>query len=108
MDKRGYNCREAIAYLGIKRRAFEIHFRPYLKGIRLGTAVVFDRFDLDRVLEEHKDRNGRPIEKGGNKWADHKAASTVIEKVTGGLIRSTVALDFVGVSDKILRKLKTG
>ena len=23
MDKRGYNCQEAIAYLGIKRRAFE-------------------------------------------------------------------------------------
>jgi len=29
MSKRGYNCQEAIAYLGIKRRAFEKHFRPY-------------------------------------------------------------------------------
>jgi hypothetical protein len=108
MDKRGYNCQEAMLYLGIKRRAFEMHFRPHLKGIRLGTAVVFDRFDLDRVLEEHKTRNGRPVQKGGNEWADHKAAFTATRKVTGVSTRSTRALDFAGVSARILEKRRTG
>jgi hypothetical protein len=108
VDKRGYNCQEALAYLGIKRRAFEKHFRPYLTAIRLGTAVVFDRFDLDHVLQEHKTRNGRPVEKGGNEWADQKAVSIATSKATGVLIRSIPALDFAGVSARILKKRKTG
>ena len=84
MNKRGYNCHEAMAYLGVKRRAFEKYFRPYLTALRLGTSVVFDRVDLDRLLEEHKSRNGRPTEKGVTLWADHKAASTVTSRATGG------------------------
>ncbi len=76
MNKRGYNCQEAAQYLGIKRRAFEKHFRPFLTGASIGTSVIFDRFDLDRVLEEHIQRNGRPVEKGGITWAELKPAST--------------------------------
>lgn len=50
MDKRGFNCQEALHYLGIKRRAFDKYFRPWLNPVRLGTSVVFDRIDLDCVF----------------------------------------------------------
>jgi len=94
VDKRGFNCQQAMAYLGVRRRAFEMHFRPYLTAVRLGTSVVFDRVDLDRVLDEHKSRNGRPCEKGDKSWADHRTVSTVTSKVTGGSTKSISELDF--------------
>ena len=77
MDKRGFNFQQAMAYLGVKRRAFELHFRPYLTVVRRGTSVPFDRIDLDRVLDEYMSRNWRPCEKGDKSWADHKTVSTV-------------------------------
>ena len=49
MDKRGFNSQEALLYLGIKRRAFDKHFRPHVAAMRLGTSVIFDRIDLDRA-----------------------------------------------------------
>ena len=107
MDKRGYNCQEAAAYLGIKRRAFDKHIRPLLTGARLGTSLIFDRFDLDRVLEEHFQRNGRPVEKGGNTWAELKLASTRTSKDSGVSIGYTKALDFATVSSH-LKKRKAG
>ena len=107
MDKRGYNCQEALQYLGIKRRAFETYYRPLLTPIRMGTCVVFDRIDLDRVLEEHKRRNERPVEKGETTWADNKPASTKTSKDSGASIRSTKALDFVTALN-IVKKHKTG
>ena len=104
MDKRGFNCQEALHYLGIKRRAFEKHFRPLLNPIRLGTSVVFDRIDLDRVLEEHKSRNGRPVEKGVYSWAEHNPASIRIRKDSGVLIRSSKALDFETVLNDLKKR----
>jgi predicted DNA-binding transcriptional regulator AlpA len=104
MDKRGFNCQEALQYLGIKRRAFDKYFRPALNPIRLGTSVVFDRIDLDRLLEEHKSRNGRPVEKGVHTWAEHNPASIKISKASGGLIRSTKALDFATVSSDLKKR----
>ena len=104
MDKRGYNCQEAMRYLGIKRRAFDKYFRPSLSPIQLGTCLVFDRIDLDRLLEEHKSRNGRPVEKGVHTWAEHKPASTTTSKASGGLIRSTKAPDFATVSSALKKR----
>ena len=108
MDKRGFNCQEALAYLGVKRRAFDLHFRPYLTAVRMGTAMVFDRVNLDRVLDEHKHRNGWPCEEGDKSWADHKTVSTVTSKVTGGSTRSIAERDFASVSARILKKGKAG
>jgi hypothetical protein len=101
MNKRGYNCQEAAHYLGIKRRAFEKHFRPLLTGAPIGTSLVFDRFDLDRVLEEYLQRNGRPVEKGGITWAELKLASTRTSKDSGVSIGYTKALDFATVSSRL-------
>ena len=54
--KRGYSYSEAIAYLGIKRRAFERHIRPRLPPpTPCGTSRVFERADLDRAWEDYRD-----------------------------------------------------
>jgi hypothetical protein len=107
MDKRGYNCQEAAHYLGIKRRAFDKYFRPLLIGASIGTSLIFDRFDLDRVLEEHIHGNERPMEKGGITWAKLKLASTKTSRDSGVLIGYTKALDFATVSSR-LKKQKAG
>lgn len=36
VNKRGYNAQESMFYLGIKRKAFDKYFRPYLKPVRFG------------------------------------------------------------------------
>ena len=107
MEKRGYNCQEALQYLGIKRRAFETHIRPHLTPVRMGTCLVFDRIDLDRVLDEYKRRNERPLEKGEMTWAVSKPAFTKTPEDSGGSIRCTKALDF-GTVLSAVKKRKAG
>ncbi|MEQ1525981.1 MAG: hypothetical protein ABL911_04460 [Gallionella sp.] len=107
LPKRGFNCQEAAHYLGIKRRAFDQHIRPLLSGFRIGTSLIFDRVGLDRVLEEHIHRNGRPMKKGDLLWAERKLASTRIRKVSGVSIGYTKALDFATVLQR-LKKRKAG
>ena len=107
LPKRGFNCQEAAHYLGIKRRAFDQHIRPLLSGFRIGTSLIFDRVDLDRILEEHIHRNGRPMEKGDLLWAERKLASIQTRKDSGVSIGYTKALDFATVSHR-LKKRKAG
>jgi len=68
MSKRGYSYGEAIAYLGIKRRAFDRHIRPRLPPpTPCGTSLVFERADLDRAWEDYRDARrteGRPAARG--------------------------------------------
>lgn len=54
--KRGYSKTEALVYLGVGRRFFDVHLMPYLegKGVRAGTAVIFERSDLDTAWERYK------------------------------------------------------
>ena len=53
-EKRGYTYAEAMAYLGLKRRAFDAHIRPRLPSpIPCGTTRVFERADLDRAWDEY-------------------------------------------------------
>ncbi len=55
MEKRGYTYAEAMAYLGLKRRAFDRHIRPRLPPpTPCGTSRVFERTDLDRAWEEYR------------------------------------------------------
>ena len=63
-NKRGYNAQESMAYLGIKRKAFDKFFRPYLIPVKFGTSIVFDVIDLDAVMDDYKRGNERLISKG--------------------------------------------
>ena len=105
-NKRGYNAQESMAYLGIKRKAFDKFFRPYLIPVKFGTSIVFDVIDLDAVMDDYKRGNERLIQKGEIKWAD-KVVSTKTKKIDGVLIKSTKALDFESVLTT-LKKQKIG
>ncbi len=52
--KRGLTYLEAIEYVGVKRRTFDMQWRPHLVAIAQGTSLVFDRADLDRLFDEFK------------------------------------------------------
>lgn len=104
--KRGYNSQESMAYLGIKRKAFDKFFRPYLIPVKFGTSIVFDVIDLDAVMDDYKRGNERLISKGEIIWAD-KVVSTKTTKIDGVLIKSTKALDFESVLTT-LKKQKIG
>ena len=105
-NKRGYNAQESMAYLGIKRKAFDKFFRPYLIPVKFGTSIVFDVIDLDAVMDDYKRGNERLISKGEIIWAD-KVVSTKTTKIDGVLIKSTKALDFESVLTT-LKKQKIG
>jgi hypothetical protein len=109
MEKRGFTRQEAIQYLGVKGRFFDLQVRPKLASARMGTAVVFDRIDLDRVFEEYKTcGDGQPIEKGASKWAEESPASTSTRTADGGSTKSSEVDDFGRLSAQIIRKRRTG
>ena len=57
MDKRGFNCQEALKHLRVNHRQFRLNFESYLTVIHMGTAVVFYRVNLDCILDEHLHRS---------------------------------------------------
>jgi len=61
-EKRGYTYAEAMAYLGLKRRAFDTHIRPRLPPpTPCGTARVFEGADLDRAWEQYRASRGATL-----------------------------------------------
>ena len=85
MNKRGFNRVEAIAYLGVKTRFFEAEVRPHLTPTKMGTSLVFDRFDLDRVFDDIKRRNGRPAQETEvAQWAEPESRVSTGTKPTAG------------------------
>lgn len=69
--------KDAPYYLGMDKNRFNSEVRTGLREIRIGRrGVAFDRVDLDAVADNIKESNGRPAQKGGNKWdARHRQAS---------------------------------
>lgn len=109
IEKRGFNRQEAMTYLGIKRKAFDTHIRPRVPAVRIGSCLVFERFDLDRAFEEYKaERNGRPGEKGGKEWADQWQESSQPETVAGSSTRSTNASAFRAAASRLTKKRQRG
>jgi hypothetical protein len=60
IEKRGLNYREAMAYVGVKRRTFDEVWRPYLNPFRQGSSLIFDRQELDCVFDEFKRLHAEP------------------------------------------------
>jgi hypothetical protein len=52
--KRGLTYLEAMDYVGVKRRTFDVQWRPHLVAIPQGTSLIFDREDLDRLFDQFK------------------------------------------------------
>ena len=80
MDKREFNRQEALKHLRENHRHFRLNFESYLTVIRMGTAVVFYRVNLDSFLDEHLHRGWWPCEEGDKSWAVYKTVSTVTSR----------------------------
>lgn len=58
--------RDAPHYLGMDRNRFNNEVRPDLIEVPVGKqGIAFDRIDLDKWVDDYKDRNGRPGKKKG-------------------------------------------
>jgi predicted DNA-binding transcriptional regulator AlpA len=74
--------RDAPLYLGMDRNRFNAEVRPYLTEVPIGKqGVGFDRLELDAWLEDYIARNGRPAQKGVQRWGANRypASSSVPE-----------------------------
>jgi hypothetical protein len=131
--KRGLSYAEAIHYVGVKRRTFDLKWRPRLVALNQGTCVIFDREELDRLFEQFKlesegegispclvsatrqERaqnrpwNGRPIvTKGVQKWAEKQGAFTPERTELGKSTAGGRAPDFASVASSVLKKRNSG
>ncbi len=72
--------RDAAFYLGMDRNRFNVEVRPYLTEVPIGKqGVGFDRLELDAWLDDYIARNGRPAQKGIQRWDanGYRASSSV-------------------------------
>lgn len=62
--------KDAPRYCGMHREIFNRDIRPSLMEIPIGVqGKAFDRLEIDRVLDEYMQRNGRrPVSEGETTW----------------------------------------
>lgn len=108
-EKRGYSTAEAMAYLGVKRRAFEEHIAPHCFGVKIGTTKVWEKAELDAAWEKYKIDAGseRPAEKGERQW-DAKQPVSSQKKPAMKLISGTRGNAFENAASAVLKKRKDG
>lgn len=59
LQPRLIRLKNAPKYLGTNINHFNQHIRPYIRELRLSKQnVSFDRLDLDRWVEDHKNLDG--------------------------------------------------
>jgi hypothetical protein len=72
--------RDAPFYLGMDRNRFNAEVRPFLTEVPIGKqGIGFDRLELDAWLDDYIARNGRPAQKGIQRWdaKQYPASSSV-------------------------------
>lgn len=108
-ERRGLNRQQAIDYLGIKGTHFDKEIRPKLRGIKMGTSMVFDRLELDTIFDQIMLVVGDvgPTVKGVTQWPKEPRELLKQKTVAGESIRPTKELDFRDVLKRIKQR-KTG
>lgn len=97
--------RDAPRYLGMDRNRFNAEVRASLTEIRIGVqGVAFDRLELDAWVDEYKNRNGRPGQKGVSTWdaKGRRVYSNVA--VSGTSTRASTASEFARVLAQLASK----
>ena len=104
--QRGFNRQQAISYLGIKGSFFDKAIRPMLVGVRMGTAMIFDRFELDTVFEQFKLAAGDvgPTTKGVVAWPKNSREYLQHKMDAGESTRPTKELDYRDVLKRIKQR----
>jgi len=123
-DRRGLSYREAMAYVGVRRRTFDELWRPRLKPIRAGTSLVFDRRELDALFDEMKDAQPSggalsPVQdnapdgavtarRGGGAWETRRAGSRPKATAPGLSTSDMPAGGFTAAASKVLQMRRPG
>jgi hypothetical protein len=105
-ERRGLNRQQAIDYLGIKGTYFDKEVRPLLHAQKMGTSMVFDRYELDSVFDQIMLAAGDvgPNEKGITQWPKEPQASWKHKTVAGESTKPTKELDFKDVLKRIKQR----
>lgn len=111
--KRCFNTAQAMEYLGVRRRFFERHIQPLItdKAVPAGTALIYERQDLDNAWERYKlsHGKGRASLEGTQTWpVQDKVASSRKLTVAGKSIANTVNDEFTSVVSRITGRRQTG
>lgn len=108
-ERRGLNRQQAIDYLGVKGTHFDKEIRPRLRGIKMGTSMVFDRLELDTIFDQIMLVVGDvgPTVKGVTQWPKEPRELLKQKTVAGESIRPTKEFDFRDVLKRIKQR-KTG
>ena len=94
-ERRGLNREEAIAYLGVKGTFFDKTIRLKLHARKMGTSLIFDKRELDKIFDELILIGGDvgSTLKGVTQWP--KPQEFLQQKMEGGgLTKATKAKDF--------------
>ena len=99
--------RDAPAYVGMDRNRFNSEVRPDLIEIPIGKqGIAFDRIDLDKWVDDYKDRNGRPgKQKGENKpWDAGKLQVSMKGRGSGTSTKLSEEEEFVRALERVKSK----
>ena len=105
-ERRGFNREDAISYLGVKGTFFDKELRPKLNPKKMGTSLIFDRIELDKLFDAIMLQDGDvgSTSKGVTQWPKESQEFSKPKMDGGGLIRHTKASDFKAALQHIKRQ----
>jgi hypothetical protein len=105
-ERRGLNREDAIAYLGVKGTYFDKEIRSKLHAQKLGTSLIFDKRELDKIFDELILMGGDvgSTRKGVTQWPKEPQEFLKQKMDDGGLTRVTTASDFRDVLNHLRRQ----
>jgi hypothetical protein len=94
--------RDAPRYLGMDRNRFNSEVRPFLTEVPIGKqGIGFDRLELDRWIEHHIARNGRPARKGEITWDARQSPASSGGAVSGMSTNASAGGEFARALEQL-------
>ena len=99
---------DVMDYCGMSRLIFKEHIKPNLTRIQIGVqGVGYDRFEIDRVLDDYIARYGRaPAVKEENDTCENIKSPVVVSStgmVSGISTKPSTEADFAGVVARVTK-----
>lgn len=105
-ERRGLTREDAISYLGVKGTFFDKQIRSKLSSQKMGTSLIFDKRELDKVFDELMLMNGDvgPKLKGVIKWPKEPQEFLKQKTDDGELTKATKVSDFKDALNHLRRQ----
>jgi hypothetical protein len=100
--------RDAPLYLGMDRNRFNTEVRPFLTEVPIGKqGIGFDRLELDAWLDEYVARNGRPAQKGVQRWGAKQYPVSSSEPGFGTSTSASAGGEFAKALDQLASRKRS-